>query len=150
MTPSTRKRHRLSSSLFFILLPVVCVLAMFSEVMLVMQRAPNRLRRGIDAKSEVCHPRNGFEDDCVMRRCRGVLAPRKRSVVGHQNARGGRRIRSLQTANNRMTGVLLIIFGNLLIAHLRRYRNRTMKIIRVCGAEARDGTTALGPGGSIF
>src|ERR1700683_1292029 len=101
--------------LLVLLLPVVRVLAVLSQIMLVAQRACRRLCGGVDAKREVSHPRQRFQNHRVVSRCRSVFPPRERPVVGHQNARSRRRIRLPQAANNGMTGVLFVFSRNLFV-----------------------------------
>src|SRR5271155_4402898 len=80
----------------------------------------------------------------------GIFSPGERPMIGHEDARSGRRICPLKAANNGVACVVLVVFGNLLISHLRGYGYWTMEIIRMRGAETWNGLASLGPGGGIF
>src|SRR5580693_2083295 len=104
-----------SAPLLVFLLSVVRVLAVLSQIMLVAQRACRRLCGAVDAKREVSHPRQRFQNHRVMSRCRSIFTPRERPVVGHQHARSRRRIRLPQAPNDGMTSVLFIFSRNLFV-----------------------------------
>src|ERR1700679_2473114 len=101
--------------LLVLLLPVVRVLAVLSQIMLVAQRACRRLCGAVDAKREVSHPRQRFQNHRVMSRCRSVFTPGETPVVGHQHARSCRRIRLPRAPNDGMTSILFVFSRNLFV-----------------------------------
>src|SRR5260370_18635496 len=70
----------LAQSFVSLRLAIVGSLAMFPEVVLVVKKTSNGRGLLIDARSEVGHARNGFENDGIVRGRYGNLAPAKTSL----------------------------------------------------------------------
>ena len=69
---------------------------MLSQVMLIVQAFSHGLCGGMDGQCEASHPRQRFQNHRVVRGRFRIFSPGERSVVGHQHARGRRRIGSAQ------------------------------------------------------
>ena len=81
---------------------------MFSEIVLVVKKLPNSGGLLIDAESKIRHARDGFEDDGIMSRGCRIVAPGKRSMIGHQHRRNRNWIHAFKSAHDGVPGIFFI------------------------------------------
>ena len=100
--------------------------------------------------SEICHFRDRFQNDGVLRSFGRGRAPRERSMIGDENGGDFARIDILKEAGDGVPGVFFIGGGDFLVGHGIGDWHRTAEIVAMRGAEAGNCLARLGPSGGVL
>ena len=101
---------------------------MFPEVVLVVKKAANSGGLLIDAKSEVRHARDGFQDDGIVSGCCWIGSPGKRSMIGYQHGRDHGIVHAIKCTHDGVSGVFFVSSGDVAVRDNVGHRNCTAEI----------------------
>jgi len=122
---------------------------MFPKKVFVQQCLSNRCSARVHRKRLKSGVRNFFEHHCVMRRLGHRSAPRKWRVTGNQNARHQKRIHTLESPHDGMARIGFVGIFDFRLVQMFRDRDRSIKIVGMSGAEARDFPARLSPDSGV-
>src|SRR5215470_5784919 len=85
-----------------------------------------------------------------MGRGTGIFAPRKRAVIRNEHSGNRAGIKPLKSANDCRAGIFFVLALNFVAPHGVGYRNRTVEVVGMSCAKARDLAAGLRPGGRVL